>query len=188
MEVGRITFGARDTVFVSDLLASHPEPNGNLLDAAKSYKSRTSGVTKWDKRFIDLALYVAQWSKDPSTKVGCVLTDTLNRIISLGYNGPPRAVSDAYEDRDQKIRRTIHAEKNALAFAGRSVQGCTAYVTHPPCAPCAAYLIQHGITRVVYATPSEDFLMRWKSDYEEAGLMFAEAGVEVVCYGSTGAP
>jgi dCMP deaminase len=39
----------------------------------------------------------------------------------------------------------VHAEVNALAFAAQSVEGCTMYVTHAPCANCAAIIIQHGI-------------------------------------------
>lgn len=32
---------------------------------------------------------------------------------------------EALFDRDEKLRRTIHAEENALLFAGRPVEGCT---------------------------------------------------------------
>jgi len=33
------------------------------------------GQEKWDKRFLDLAEFVALWSKDPSTKCGSVIVD-----------------------------------------------------------------------------------------------------------------
>ena len=49
---------------------------------------------KWHKRFLDLAEHVAQWSKDPSTKVGSVITDGGRKIVSLGYNGLPMYVDD----------------------------------------------------------------------------------------------
>src|SRR5699024_9380544 len=42
---------------------------------------------KWDARYMGLAYLVASWSKDPSTKVGCILVDQKNRFISSGYNG-----------------------------------------------------------------------------------------------------
>lgn len=99
-------------------------------------------MSKWDRRMLGLVNLVATWSKDPSTGVGAVIVDSKNRIVSVGFNGFPRAVCDSDEalfDRDEKLRRTIHAEENALLFAGRSVEGCTIYVTHPPCAaprPC----------------------------------------------------
>lgn len=136
-------------------------------------------ISKWDVRFLELAALVATWSKDPSTKVGCCIVDTRNRLVSLGFNGPPRGVADNFADRDQKLRRTIHAEPNALAFAHRDVAGCTAYVTHPPCSNCAGALIQREITRVVYPAPNAEFRERWKVSYEESLEMFSEAGVQV---------
>lgn len=137
-------------------------------------------MSKWDNRFIGLANLIATWSRDPSTGVGAVIADTNNRIVSMGFNGFPRAVKDAeaiLENRDEKLRRTIHAEENALLFAGRSVEGCTIYVTHPPCARCAAKLIQAGIVRVVSRPPWNSFLERWADDMRSASEMFAEAGM-----------
>ena len=84
---------------------------------------------------------------------------------------------EALFDRDEKLRRTIHAEENALLFAGRPVEGCTIYVTHPPCARCAAKLIQSGLTRVVAQMPAEEFGERWADDMRSASAMFLEAGV-----------
>jgi len=49
---------------------------------------------KWDIRFLDLAKLVSTWSKDPSTKIGAVITDRDNKIVSLGYNGFPKKVAD----------------------------------------------------------------------------------------------
>ena len=31
------------------------------------------GLDKWDIRYLKLSQEVAQWPKDPSTKVGCVI-------------------------------------------------------------------------------------------------------------------
>jgi dCMP deaminase len=128
----------------------------------------------------NLATLVATWSKDPSTGVGAVIVDTKNRVVSLGFNGFPRCVVDSDEmlfDRDEKLRRTIHAEENALLFASRPVEGCTIYVTHPPCARCAAKIVQAGIARVVAQIPDELFSGRWEDDMRSASAMFAEAGV-----------
>ena len=51
---------------------------------------------KWDVRFLKLAHEVASWSKDPSTKVGCVLVKG-KKVVSLGYNGLPMGVEDSIE-------------------------------------------------------------------------------------------
>lgn len=134
-------------------------------------------VSKWDQRFTDVARLVSTWSKDPSTQVGAVIVDAKKRVISVGFNGYPRGVDDTYDTRERKLLRTIHAEANALMFARRSVEGCTIYVTHHPCANCAAKLIQSGITRVVIGQDIND---RWADHVAEAKMMFEESGVEVV--------
>ena len=140
--------------------------------------------TKWDTRFLGLAAHISAWSKDPSSQVGAVFTDG-NRIVSLGYNGFAAGVEDKPErlsDRNCKLNLTIHAEENAMIFAKRDLSGCTVYVTHPPCPRCASKLIQEEVARVVYISPSEDFLSRWAEDLKLSGEMYREAGVEVSAY------
>lgn len=138
-------------------------------------------MDKWDERFIRAADEVASWSKDPSTQVGCVIVDPeLQRRVGEGFNGFPRFMSDApelYKDRETKYSRTLHAEVNAVLFS-KKTEGCTAYVTHPPCTNCALVLIQAGINRVVCQRPSEDLLSRWADSISKAEGFFAEAEVK----------
>lgn len=140
-------------------------------------------MTKWDTRFIDLAKLVASWSKDPSTQVGAVIVDKDKRIVSTGFNGFPQGVDDEATDRDIKLLRTIHAEENALLFARRDVTGMTVYVTRPPCARCAAKLIQSGVSRVVYPLPPVDFAERWGDEMREANAMFSQVGTTITALG-----
>jgi dCMP deaminase len=82
----------------------------------------------WDLRFLTLAKTVSTWSKDPSTKVGAVIVDKNRRVVSLGYNGFPKGVKDTIEkleDREQKYKHMVHAERNAMLFANKSLKGCT---------------------------------------------------------------
>ena len=137
-------------------------------------------ISKWDRRFYNLAVHISSWSKDESTRVGAVIVDNKKRIISVGFNGFPAGVDDTITSRDQKLRRTVHAEVNALSFANRSVEGCTVYVTHAPCSNCAAVLIQHNVGAVAFPEPEPAFLERWGESYEEAMKMFREAGVYVM--------
>jgi dCMP deaminase len=138
-------------------------------------------ANKWDKRFLSLAEEVAKWSKDPSTKVGCVIVDPdTNRVMGVGYNGFPRGMCDhkeLYEDRETKYSRTIHAEVNAVLNSNRT-ENCTAYVTAPPCTNCALTLIQSGIQRVVSVAPSRDLLSRWGESINKTKGFFAEVEVE----------
>ena len=137
-------------------------------------------MDKWTRRHLGMAKHVAAWSKDPSTRVGARIVDAKQRVISEGFNGPPRGVTDNPDiPRESKLRRTIHAEKNAILFAQRSLDGATMYCTHHPCGSCAALIVQSGITRVVVLRPDEEFASRWAEDLNEAKLILAEAGVEL---------
>lgn len=140
-------------------------------------------MSKWDTRFIDLAKLVAGWSKDPSTQVGAVIVDKDKRIVSTGFNGFPQGVDDESTEREIKLLRTIHAEENALLFARRDVTGMTVYVTRPPCARCAAKLIQSGVSRVVYPLPPIDFIERWGNEMREAQAMFSQVGTVITALG-----
>ena len=132
----------------------------------------------WTRRFLGLAKEVSRWSKDDSTQVGSVIVDGNKRVISLGFNGPPQGVPDETGlDRETRLRRSLHAESNAILFAHRALTGCTLYVTHPPCAKCAAMIVQAGITKVVAPAPDEAFRARWADDIKETRFMFESAGV-----------
>jgi len=139
---------------------------------------------KWDGRFIDLAKHISEWSKDPSTKVGCVVVGEDREVRSTGFNGFPRGIEDTAErlnDRDQKYPMICHAEENAIMHAARigiSLKGCTAYVTWPPCSRCARSLIQAGVREVVYPADSE-IPERWEEDFEISNRMMSEAGVRI---------
>ena len=136
---------------------------------------------KWDRRFLALAEHIAQWSKDPSTKAGSVIVDADNRVVSVGYNGLPRGIRDTperLENREVKYKIIVHAERNAILIARRSVAGCTLYVwPFMPCATCASEVVQAGIVRVV-APPSDN--PRWIDDFRLSQELFQEAGVSLL--------
>jgi dCMP deaminase len=141
-------------------------------------------TTNWDARFLRLALHIAQWSKDPSTQVGCVVVGPDREIRSTGFNGFPRGISDSLErlnDREQKYPLVCHAEENAIMHAARigvSLKGCTAFVTWPPCTRCARSLIQAGILEIAYPAGLE-IPERWREDFAISTQMLGEAGLRV---------
>lgn len=143
-------------------------------------------ISKWDRRFLRIAEEVRLWSKDPGTKVGCVLVND-RRILSTGYNGFPASISDSlerYTDRNYKLSVTVHAEKNAILNAaknGTKVEGSTLYVTFPPCSQCASAVIQAGVAKVICPNPKHA-PERWRDNFIEANNLFYEAGVEVLYY------
>ena len=138
-------------------------------------------VDKWHIRFLQFATLVASWSKDPSTKVGCVLVKN-RRVISTGYNGFPKGISDdlsRLNDREKKYEITVHAEVNSItnaALHGVSTDGASAYVTFSPCSRCASVLINAGI-KEVYVASGQAVPGRWLDNFTLARTILAEAGV-----------
>lgn len=138
----------------------------------------------WDQDFLALARWWAlRRSKDPSTKVGAVIVRPDHSIVSLGYNGFAKGVSDdpeRYLDRELKHKIVVHAERNAMHFSSESLRGCTLY-TWPfmPCASCSGDVIQRGITRVVAPPIPTHLQERWGENMELATMQFREAGVKL---------
>lgn len=134
---------------------------------------------KWDDRWIDLALHVADWSKDPSTKVGAVIVDHDRRPLGLGYNGFPRNVNDdpvRYQDKMVKYKLVVHSEANAIINSrGHDIRGMSMYVTKFPCSDCAKLIIQSGIDQIFCPRPSTD--EPWATDSNFSQQMFSEAAV-----------
>lgn len=139
---------------------------------------------KWNIRFMQMAQLISTWSKDQSTKVGCVIVSPDKAILSMGYNGFPRKVDDTPEYRQirpTKYEFVVHAEENALLNAGRNgtrLSGGILYVTMPPCTRCAGSIIQSGIKEVVYLEPSvQKQIPGWRDSLNISFTMFNEAGV-----------
>lgn len=155
-----------------------------------NFQHRRRQQPKWDKRFMELAAAVGMWSKDRSTKVGCVIVSPDRDIIATGYNGFPRGINDdldARHERPEKYFWAEHSERNAIFAAarmGHALDGATVYVTvadgNPlfPCADCARAMIQAGIIRIVAQRPDFDN-PKWGPDFHRAVDMLKEAGVTV---------
>lgn len=113
----------------------------------------------WDEYFMLQAMVASFRSKDPSTKVGCVLVDENNHQVSMGYNGfiagideskLPWGKSDDGTLVDQKYGYIVHAEANAILHANSNVEGTKAYVTLFPCNECAKLIASKKITEVIF--------------------------------------
>jgi dCMP deaminase len=111
----------------------------------------------WDEYFIKHAMLVSEKSKDPSTKVGCVLVGGDNEILSTGFNGFSRGVDELIPerwDRPEKYKWVEHAERNAIYNAARNgvrLKGARAYLNWEPipCTDCTRALIQSGIVEII---------------------------------------
>lgn len=143
-----------------------------------------SSLSKKSLRFIYLAQHVSGWSKDPSTKTGCVIVRPDTTVAAVGYNGFPRTIKDSPEilnNREEKYKRTIHCEMNAILSARERLDGYALYNwPGQSCDRCAVHIIQSGIVKVVSPKIESDFTKRWEEQAKLAEELFAEAGVEVV--------
>lgn len=108
---------------------------------------------KWDEYFLNIADTVAEKSKDPSSKMGCVIVDENKRVVSLGYNGMIQGADESkmtLSERPMKYYFAIHSEMNAVIFARQDLKGCTLYNRVATCENCLKYCLQAGIKRFVY--------------------------------------
>jgi dCMP deaminase len=119
----------------------------------------------WDTYFMALASLAAQRSNCMKRRVGCVLVGRERRVISTGYNGTPRGLTNCAEGGCPRCNEgnssgvglgtclCIHAEENALLEAGRERirDGAVLYCDTCPCLTCSIKICQVGISEVVYA-------------------------------------
>src|SRR5262249_37273063 len=133
--------------------------DGDGLRAARRGGRRMN--KRWDEYFLGIALNCAGMSKDPSTRVGAVIANMDRQILSTGFNGLPRGLTDTrerLENRDIKLQLVVHAELNAIlngARFGTRLKGSTLYLTAtddtgliwggPPCTRCSVEIMQAGI-------------------------------------------
>lgn len=142
---------------------------------------------KWDKRFMDVAELVANWSScfQENRQIGAVIAKN-KRILTTGYNGASSGIVSC-KDKGVCMRREMnipsgtrhelcyatHAEQNAIIQAARlgiNIEGATLYCTHQPCIICAKMIINSGIKRIVYKHGYPD---------EFSLKLLGEAGVEL---------
>jgi dCMP deaminase len=141
----------------------------------------------WDDRFMALARHVGAWSKDRSTKVGCVLVGPDREVRALGYNGFPRGVDDTIElrhGRPDKYLWTEHAERNAIYNAARvgvPIKGCVMYLPWFPCIDCARAIVQAGVVELVAMKPDLGD-KQWGAQFETSLALLHESGVSIRWY------
>jgi len=107
----------------------------------------------WDEYFGIMVQVIALRSDDVETKVGSVIVDSKNRIVSTGYNGTPRGTT-LPTTRPDKYPFMVHSETNAILFARCDLTGCKIYILGmTPCDSCARSIIQSNIKEVIVVNP-----------------------------------
>lgn len=143
-------------------------------------------MTNWNERFINLAALIGSWSKDPSKKIGAVIVDKDNRIVSTGFNGFARGVIDNKEDlenKDLKRLLMLHAEENAILYAKQDLTCCKIYIAGlPPCVHCTSMIIQSGIKEVYFKnlSPNKEISVFWQKNIDLSKTILNKAGVKLI--------
>ena len=107
----------------------------------------------WDKYFMDMAIVVSSRSPDPKKKVGAVLVDSRNRIISTGYNAFPAGFLEKdvdWTDRDFVKDGVIHAEVNTILYSMSKYDNAVLYTTLSPCSECFKIIAGARIKKIYY--------------------------------------
>jgi dCMP deaminase len=156
---------------------------------------------------METALLFAQRSTCARVKAGAVISVD-NHIVSTGYNGNAPGKEHCYDyfyklwqeensssniseftkwlqtedfkERHRKfgIRNELHAEMNAIIYAGKrgiSVAGGKIYTTYSPCLFCVKAIIQAGIKEVYY------HIVYDRPEGYEALDVLAENNIKVEC-------
>lgn len=102
---------------------------------------------------IEVAKVLSRRATCDRLHAGSVIFDDRGRIISTGYNGAPTGMAHCDDVGhlmvENHCKRTVHAERNAVIFAGERARGMN-LANHPgqPCIDCVTTIIQAGIYRV----------------------------------------
>lgn len=126
-----------------------------------------------ERTMLDIAAVIAKRSTCRRRAVGCVLTDDMNRILSVGHNGVPPGVIHCIDKpcpgAEQKSGQGLdlceasHAEANALLFCGDTSRVHKVYCTVSPCLACVKLLLMTQAQHIVFEEeyPHELARERW---------------------------
>lgn len=129
---------------------------------------------------------VAEMSKDPSKKVGAIITFN-GLIYAHGYNKFPIWFDNEkvkFLDKELKGKLIIHAEVSALDNLMPMYwhEDLIMYVTCFPCYYCASYIVNSKVNikeiHIKKQDLSEDFIKRYRLD--ESKELLNKHGIEVI--------
>ena len=106
----------------------------------------------WDKIWMQMAETIAQRSHHPTFKVGALIVTSDNtQVLSLGYNGNAKGMSNVPQSDEPGCSGLLHAEINALLKLDyNNPKDKVMYLTLSPCENCSMAIINSGIKKVVY--------------------------------------
>ena len=104
----------------------------------------------WEEYALELARVASLRSEDPFMKVGACVLRNDNSVAGVGYIGAPPGIEINWENRDERRRRVVHAEVNALRYVKPGeckVLACNLL----PCNECLKMIASYGIKKVIFS-------------------------------------
>jgi dCMP deaminase len=119
-----------------------------------------------DYTFMQMSMVLSEQSTCIRRKVGCILVDRHNHIISEGYNGNAAGLPHCIESpcagaylphgEGLHVCEAIHAEQNALIKCRDPKEVWICYVTTSPCMHCLKMLLNTDCKYIIYNEPYSD--------------------------------
>lgn len=130
--------------------------SGRMVDDYELYGWNADPALPFDDNVMDLVLLVTRSSICIQGHMACILvrpqverdneadmgSKIRDSIVSVATNRP------LYKERHSDVHAEICA-LGAASQAGIKTEGCTAYITMPPCKTCFGALVAAGVKRVV---------------------------------------
>jgi tRNA(Arg) A34 adenosine deaminase TadA len=144
----------------------------------RSYGWKSDPTLSVDDNLLDLLLIITRNSTCRDGGMACIVTkrtqaepnqgqgvdnadnaQLLKSILAVAINRPLYSPNDS----------DVHAEVCAIglcASKGKATQGCTAYITMPPCKRCLAALVVAGIQTLVFPRKTPLYLKQIAQDHK----------------------
>jgi len=130
-----------------------------------------------DQYYLQIAKIAASRSSCISRQVGCVLVNNRNRVMTIGYNGPPSGIDHCGSCKRKEMKSgegldicpAVHAEQSALIECYDVYQIQTVYCTTAPCFFCIKLLLNTSCQKIVFIEdyPHEISKEMWLSSRRE---------------------
>lgn len=116
----------------------------------------------WDSYYMGLAEQAAIMGTCGRKQVGAIIVNPNTKaVVSTGFNGAPSGLEHCTDmnksicdggclNDEKRCIKSIHAEHNAILNAKQDVTGFIMYCTDEPCENCTKYMVQAGISKVVF--------------------------------------
>jgi len=103
----------------------------------------------WEEYALAVAGVASKRSEDPYQKVGACVLRKDNSIAGVGYNGAPKGIEIDWSSREERRKRVVHAEVNAIRYSAPGECYLLAS-TLLPCNECLRMIASYGIRKVIF--------------------------------------